>query len=164
VKESDVLRMFLARADNYNVTAITHTRGRAYSVVMGGKTYNAVLLLHSFQYYELQYHIARHKPDLVICYMHDSVLPIPVLSMRVGNLAEPYDLPEDIEDVKSQRFSRTGSRVLLGMYVSGLRQAQEIIKDLKPTTRKRYLQKAKELGKRKRGRPVDTQQSHSKAS
>jgi hypothetical protein len=164
MRETDVLRMFLARADNYAVTAIRHTRGRAYSVVMEGTHYNAVVLSHSFDYYALQYHIARHRPDLVVCYVHDSVLPIPVLSMRVGNLAEAYDLPEDIEDVEAQRCSRTGSRVLLGMYISGLRRAQDIIKDLKPTTRKRYLQKAKELGKRRRGRPVDTQQAKTKAS
>src|SRR5215813_14315467 len=98
MKETDVLRMFLARAGNYEVTDIKHSRGRAYSVVMKGNTYNAVVLLNSFQYYELQYHIARKKPDLVICYKHDSVLPVPVLSIRAGNYAEPHDLPEEIED------------------------------------------------------------------
>jgi len=156
-----VLRMFLARADNYSVTSIKHSRGRAYSVVMEGTHYNAVVLSHSFDYYSLKYHIARQRPDMVICYVHDSVLPIKVLSMRVGNLAEAYELPEDIEDVEAQRCSRTGSRVLLGMYISGLRKAQDIIKKLKPTTRKRYLQKAKDLGKRRRGRPVDTQKGDS---
>lgn len=164
MKETDVLRMFLARADNYSVTSIKHTRGRAYSVVMKGQPYNAVVLSHSFQYYELKYHIARHKPDLVICYQHDSVLPIPVLSTKHGNYAEAYELPEEIIDIEEQRFSRTGSRVLLGMYISGMRRAQDIIKELKPTTRKRYLQKAKDLGKRTRGRPVDTQQAQPKAS
>ena len=156
MKESDVLRMFLARADNYSVTSIKYTRGRAYSVEIKGKTYNAVVLPSSFCYYSLQYHIARHKPDLVICYQHDSVLPIPVLSTKHGNYAEAYELPEEITDIEEQRFSRTGSRVLLGMYISGVRRAQDIIKDLKPTTKARYLQKAKELGQRKRGRPVDT--------
>jgi len=157
--------MFLARAENYSVVSIKHTRGRAYSVEMGGKVHTAVVLLNSFQYYEQQYHIARKKPDLVICYRHDTVLPIPVLSIRVGNYAQPYELPEDIEDVETQRFSRTGSRVLLGMYISGMRRAQGIIKNLKsPTTRKRYLQKAKDLGKRRRGRPVDTQKAKNKVS
>jgi hypothetical protein len=166
MKETDVLRMFLARADNYSMTSIKHTRGRAYSVTMGGKTYNAVVLLSSFQYYELQYHIARKKPDLVICYRHDTVLPIPVLSIRAGNLADPYDLPEEIEDLEEQRHSKTGARVLLGMYISGLRRAQDIIhdKDFPKSTRNRYLQKAKDLGQRRRGRPVDTQQSQSWAS
>jgi hypothetical protein len=163
MKETDVLHMFLARADNYEVTNIKHSRGRAYSVVMEGKGYNAVVLLNSFDYYARQYHIAKQRPDLIICYVHDTVVPIKVLSMRVGNLAEAYELPEDIEDVEAQRYSRTGSRVLLGMYISGLRRAQDIIKGLKsPTTRKRYLQKAKGLGKRRRGRPVDTQKQKGK--
>jgi hypothetical protein len=131
---------------------------------MESKTYNAVALLSSFQYYELQYHIARKRPDLVICYQHNSVLPIPVLSTKHGNYAQPYELPEEIEDLEAQRFTKTGCRVLLGMYISGMRRAQDIIKDLKPTTRKRYLQKAKDLGKRRRGRPVDTEQRQSKAS
>src|SRR5690349_12416944 len=103
MRETDVLRMFLARAENYEVKSIKHTRGRAYLVEMKGKIHNAVVLLNSFQYYELQYHIAKVKPDLVICYRHDSVLPIPVLSIRVGNYAAAYELPEDIEDVEAQR-------------------------------------------------------------
>jgi hypothetical protein len=166
MKETDVLRMFLARADNYEVTSIKHSRGRAYSVVMEGKTHNAVFLLNSFQYYELQYHIAKVKPDIVICYRHDTVLPIKVLSMRASNLAEAYELPEEIEDVEAQRHSKTGARVILGMYISGLKRAKDIIhdKDFPKSTRNRYLQKAKDLGKRRRGRPVDTQQAQPKAS
>ena len=166
MKESDVLRMFLARADNYEVTSIKHSRGRAYSIVMEGKTHNAVVLLNSFQYYELQYHIAKVKPDLVICYRHDTVLPIPVLSMRASNLAKAYELPEEIKDIEEQRHSKTGARVILGMYISGLKRAKDIIhdKDFPKSTRNRYLQKAKDLGKRRRGRPVDTQQAKTKAS
>jgi hypothetical protein len=153
--------MFLARADNYEVKNIKHTRGRAYLVEMKGKVHNAVVLLSSFEYYERQYHIAKVKPDLIICYRHDTVLPIEVLSMRASRIAKAYELPEEIKDLEAQRHSKTGSRVLLGMYISGLRRAQDIIhdKDFPKTTRKRYLRKAHELGKRKRGRPVDTQQS-----
>lgn len=166
MRETDVLRMFLARAENYNVKNIKHTRGRAYLVEMEGKIHNVVVLLSSFEYYERQYHIARKKPDLVICYRHDSVLPIPVLSIRAGNYAKAYELPEDIKDIEEQRFSRTGCRCLLGMYISGLRRAQDIIhaKDFPATTRKRYLQRARELGKRKPGRPVDTQKVQNKVS
>lgn len=166
MRESDVLRMFLARADNYQITDITHIRGRAYSVVMKGKTHNAVVLLSSFEYYERQYHIAKVKPDLIICYRHDTSLPVEVLSMRAGRLAKAHEMPEEIENLEGQRHSKTGSRVLLGMYISGLRRAQDIIhhKDFPKSTRNRYLQKARELGKRKRGRPVDTQQSQRKVN
>jgi hypothetical protein len=158
MREVDILRMFEARADNYAVKDISHIRGRAYSLTMEGKHYNAVVLFSSFQYYELRYHLARQKPNLVVCYQHNTVVPIPVLSLKAGRHAKEYELPEDITDIEAQRFTKTGCRVLLGMYISGVRRAQDIIKDLEsPTTKARYLQKAKDLSRRKRGRPVDTQ-------
>ena len=158
MKEADILRMFEARADNYAVKDISHIRGRAYSLTMAGKQYNAVVLYTSFQYYELRYHLAKVKPTFIICYQHNTVVPISVLSLKAGRLAKEYELPEEITDVEAQRFTKTGSRVLLGMYISGVRYAQDLIKNLKqPTTKARYLQKAKDLSRRKRGRPVDTQ-------
>jgi hypothetical protein len=158
MKEADILRMFEARADNYSVTNISHVRGRAYFIIMDGKHYNAVVLFNSFQYYELKYHIARQKPTLIICYQHNTVVPIPVLSLKAGRHAKPYEKPEEITDVAEQRFTKTGCRVLLGMYISGVRYAQDLIKEMKsPTTKARYLQKARDLSTRTRGRPVDTQ-------
>lgn len=157
MKQVEILRMFEARADNYAVKDISHIRGRAYSLSMAGKQYNAVVLHTSFQYYELRYHLARHKPNFIICFQHNTVVPIPVLSLKAGRLAEAYDLPEEIKDIEAQRFGKTGCRVLLGMYISGVKYAQEIIKELNPTTKSRYLQKSHDLSQRKRGRPVDTQ-------
>lgn len=160
MKEADILRMFEARADNYVVKDILHIRGRAYSLSMWGVSYkSAVVLFNSFQYYELRYHLAKVKPDLIICFRHDTVVPIPVLSLKAGKFAEKEERPEEIDDVAAQRFTKTGSRVLLGMYLSGLKYAQELINDpdFPSTTKARYLQKAKDLSTRKRGRPVDTQ-------
>jgi hypothetical protein len=162
MRESDVLRMFLARADNYEVASVKHTRGRAYSVVMGGTHYNAVVLSNSFAFYEKRYHICLQKPTLVVCFAHDTVLPVPVLSMRAGNLAKQYELPEEIKDIEEQRRTKIGTRVLLGMYISGVRLGQTIFKDLPDSTRYRYLQKIEQMGKRKRGRPVDTQKQQMK--
>jgi hypothetical protein len=154
--------MFEARADNYVVKDISHIRGRAYSLTMDGQHYNAVVLYSSFDYYELRYHLAKVKPDLIICFHHNTVVPIPVLSLKAGRFAKEHELPEEIKDIREQRVTKVGSRVLLGMYLSGIRLAQDIIKDLKPTTKARYLQKAKDLSRRKRGRPVDTQQQKDK--
>jgi hypothetical protein len=153
--ENDVLRLFLARRENYGVVAHSHQKGRVYEVVMNDESYHAVVLISSFAYYELRYHIAMNQPTLVICYEHTSVLPIPVLSLRAGNLAKAYELPETITDVAAQRFTRTGSQVLLGQYMCGVKAAQTLInKELPATTRKRYLARAKQLGKRRRGKPV----------
>src|SRR5258708_979299 len=117
--------MLLARRENYAVTFIERLVGRIYQVTMNNEHYQAVVLVHSFQFYTLRYHLAAHVPTLVICFEHDTVLPVKCLSLLKGNLARPYELPEDIDDLRVQRRGKTGSQVLLGMYVSGVRAAQE---------------------------------------
>lgn len=154
MKELDVLRALMARMDNYAISSIKPIRGRLWSVVMDNEHYNAVVLVHSFEYYEKRYHVAMQKPTLIICFVHDTVVPVPVLSMRAGNYAKAYELPTEIDDIEQQRWSKLGSRVLLGMYISGVRLAQTMMKELPVSTRNRYLQKVEELGRRKRGRPV----------
>ena len=157
MNELDVFRLLLARRDNYDISEIVPIGGRAYSIVMRGRRYTAVVLSSSFQFYELRYHIAKQLPDLVICFQHDTVLAIPVLSMKASKLADPCDLPTGITDVKRQRHrSKIGSQCLLGMYLCGMKSAQDIIhhKDFPPRTRRRYIERARELGRRRPGRPV----------
>ncbi|SRR6266571_2041462 len=159
MNELDVFRLLLARRDNYGISEIAHISGRAYSVIMAGRHYNAVVVPSSFDFYELRYHLAKHVPDLVICFQHDTVLAVSCLSMKSGRIAEPYDLPSGITDPERQRHrSKIGSQVLLGMYLCGMREAQAIIhhKDFPPRSRRRYIERARLLGKRPRGRPVNS--------
>jgi hypothetical protein len=165
MNELDVLRLLLARRDNYGISEIAHISGRAYSLVMNGRGYTAIFVTNSFDFYQLRYHVARRVPDLVICFIHDTVIPVKCLSLKAGRIAEPYDLPQGISDVSTQRHrSKIGSQCLLGQYLCGMRDAQKLVNSFKPTTRKRYLQRARELGKRKPGRPVDTQSPKYKVS
>ena len=157
MNELDVFRLLLARRDNYGITEIAHISGRAYSLIMNGRRYNAVVLLSSFQYYELRYHIAKRVPDLVICFQHNTVLAVSCLSLKSGKLAVPYDLPTGITDVKAQRHrSKIGSQCLLGQYLIGVKSAQDIVSKLPPRSRRRYIERARELGKRRPGRPVNS--------
>jgi hypothetical protein len=158
IQEIDVLRLLIARADNYGISRVSPLRGRLYAVTMNEENYTAVVLTHSFAYYEKRYHISRNKPTLIVCYVHDTVVPMPVLSMRAGNFAKAYELPAEIEDIETQRWSKTGAHVFIGMYISGVRLAQTMMKELPVSTRNRYLQKVKDLGRRKRGRPVGLEQ------
>jgi uncharacterized protein YqiB (DUF1249 family) len=165
--ELDVLRLLLARRENYSISDIQHISGRTYSLTMNRATHIAIIVTNSFDFYQLRYHIAKHVPTLVICFQHDTVVPVTCLSLKASRIAMPYDLPAKITNVEAQRHrSKIGSQCLLGMYLCGMRAAQDIIhhKDFPKTTRKRYLQRAKDLGKRRRGRPVDTQQAKTKAS
>lgn len=162
--ERDVLRMFLARRENYAVSKITPVHGRVYEVTMNGKQYRAVVLSTSFDYYRLRYHLAEVPPTLVICFTHTTVVPIAVLSLKVGNFAQPYELPEEINDVGTQRHSQLGSQVLLGMYLAGLRTAQTMVNELPTSTKNRYLRKVKTLGRRKRGKPVSSEKHDERVS
>jgi len=156
MNEVDVFRLLLARRDNYGISEIAHISGRAYSLVMNGRTYTAVVLSDSFEFYERRYHIAPHVPDLIICFEHTTVVAVDCLSLKSGRIALPYDLPVQITNVVAQRHkSKTGSQVLLGMYLCGMRSAQKIVNDLPPRTRRRYIERARLLGKRRPGRPVD---------
>src|SRR5882762_1497813 len=159
MNELEVFRLLLARREHYSISEIHHISGRAYSLVMDDRRYTAVIIPRSFDFYEMRYHLARHVPDLVICFAHDTVIPVSCLSLKAGRIAMPYDLPAQITNVEAQRHrSKIESQVLLGMYMLGMKSAQDIIhdKDFPKTTRKRYLQRAKELSNRRPGRPVDT--------
>jgi hypothetical protein len=157
-KETEVFSLLLARRDTYGISEIQHVTGRIYSIVMKNTSYIAVILPTSFDFYQLRYHITKQIPDLIICFRHDTVVPIACLSLKTGYyMADPYDLPAQITDVERQRHrSKIGSQVLLGMYLCGMTEGQKLVNALPPTTRKRYMRKAKELGKKQRGRPVNS--------
>jgi len=155
--ELEVFHLLLARRDNYDISEIAHVSGKVYSLIMAGKTYTAIIVTNSFDFYQLRYHIAKQVPTMVICFTHDTVVPITCLSLKAGRIAMPYELPAQITNVIAQRHrSKIGSQVLLGMYLCGMREAQKLVNSFKPTTRKRYLQRARELSKRRPGHPVDT--------
>lgn len=163
--ELDVLRLLLARRENYGISELVPISGRAYSLVMGMRAYTAIIVTNSFNFYQLRYHIIKRPPDLVICFVHDTVVPVTCLSLKAGRIAMPYDLPAHIRNVERQRRgSKTVSQVLLGMYLCGMQDAQKLVNKLPDRTRRRYLQRAKELGRRKAGRPVDTQPTKNKVS
>ena len=151
---SEVLGLFLARRENYSVSTIRHLHGDMYSLVMDGQSYTAVVLLKSFDYYVKRYHLAKNVPTLVICFQHNTALPIHALAMLDGEITKPFELPSEITDIEVQRVTKLGHKVLLGMYLSGMKLAQDMVKHLPDTTRKRYVREAETYGKRTRGKPV----------
>lgn len=159
MKETDVLGLLLARRENYAVGSIRPFHGNMYHVTMQSQDYTAVVLLTSFDYYEKRYHLGKVLPSLVVCFEHNTVLPVPVLSLRAGNLAKEYELPISVElsDLEVKRRSKLAHKVLLGMSMSGMKAAQAIVRKLPETTQRRYTSEIKALGKRGRGRPVGLQ-------
>lgn len=165
ITELDVLRLLLARRANYGITDIQFIGGRAYSIVMGGETHMAILVSNAFDYYAMRYHLCEEIPTLVVCYEHDAVVPIECLTLKSGHIGKPHDLPAQIKNVEAQRHrSKPGSQILLTMYLCGMKEAMKIVDKLPPRSRRRYLQRARELGLRQPGRPVSIQPARSKIS
>ena len=154
MKVRDVMGLFLARRENYSVSNIAHLHGDMWHIAMGEQSYTAVVLLKSFDYYVKRYHLAKQAPTLVICFQHNTCLPIRALALKEGEITEAFELPTVITDIETQRATKLGHKVLMGMYLSGMRLAQDIIRDLPPTSRKRYIAEAEKFGKRTRGKPV----------
>jgi hypothetical protein len=153
--EDDVMRLLLARRDSYKISEIQHISGHKYEIVMEGKHYNVVVLPSSFAFYEKRYHLAKRMPTLVLTFTHDTILPVACLSMDDSHLAKPLDLPAKIKNMDLQRHkSKYGSQVVLGGFIAGERNAVQLVSELPPRSRRRYIERAKELGKRRRGRPV----------
>jgi len=92
MKVTDVMGLFLARRENYNVSDIRHLHGDMWHVTMEGKPYTAVVLLKSFDYYEKRYHLAKEAPTLVLCFQHNTALPIYALALREGEFTNPFEL------------------------------------------------------------------------
>lgn len=84
--ELDVLRLLLARRENYNISDIQHIGGRAHSIVMGGKTHTAIIVPNAFDFYAMRYHLCEEVPTLVICFTHDAVVPVACLSLKSGHI------------------------------------------------------------------------------
>lgn len=96
---------------------------------MSGQCCSAVVSSSSFAFYEKCYYLIKVVPDLVIYFVHDSVLAVECLSLMSGRIAMPYDLAGGITDVEMQRHrSKTGSQMLLGIYLCGMKDAQAIIR------------------------------------
>jgi hypothetical protein len=170
MRETDVIKLLRARAESYDVSTIAHIKGQRYRVVWKGQEYDAVCLLRSFDFYEKRYHLCLDKPDLIICFKHDTWLPIPCMALALGNIAiAPEDYPEGITDSNLETLrhnkSSVAGQVLIGLYLNGTQRGQNMMKALRKSNNKkrpnavsstyrRYLARIEQLGKRKRGKPV----------
>src|SRR5579863_3682362 len=67
----------------------------AFSLVLRGRAYRSLFLVRSSDYWEKRVHKTVEKtgqaPDLLICWEHDSCLPVDVLALRTGDWHPAYN-------------------------------------------------------------------------
>jgi hypothetical protein len=118
------------------------------------KEHTAVILSTSFEYWQHRYHLAKHPPELVICYTHDTCCNVPVLSLHDGYLYAPCQFPSWFSTY-ADRVTRRGKQVFLGALLSGMSSAFAELDRLPRATQYRYHNDLKLLRRKKRGRPVE---------
>ena len=114
------------------------------------ETFKALVLTSSWDYWEYRLSFSAPAVSLIICSKHDSCLPVRVL--EVGNTGynfAPRELPEDAPVPGGTRTKRT-ARFFLGALLSGEQQAFNALKNMHPSSQKRYRYRMEQLLTEKR--------------
>src|ERR1700730_11840553 len=96
LSRQDTHNLLLAQLRSLDLKVVAVYRQFLWSVEIedqGRKTYTAVILPTSFDYWRRRYHLAQHPPGLIICYEHDTCINVPVLSLHDGMLFAPCHFP-----------------------------------------------------------------------
>lgn len=87
---------------------------------------------------------------LVICWQHNSCLPVPCLALNEGYCYDRYELPHGFS-LKAP-FTKRSSSIFLGALLAGRQEAYEELARMPRATRARYMARVQEAVVR-RGRP-----------
>lgn len=156
MNRNDVKSLFLTHAPRMAVLNIQpFGKPWMYTALFNRVHLLAVIVVNSSDYWELRLHLSkRANVGMVICWKHDSCLPVGVLSLETGQTSEPYAIPTGHDPIAEGR-TRGTSKVFMGMLLSGVQRAYDALNnDMPYQTKNRYLHRLQALSKHKRGRPI----------
>jgi hypothetical protein len=153
-----VLNHFLVQVEHFpHIKQVAFSgRGMAFSALLHGKPVRGIVLARSSEYWACRLHLQRTTPDLIVCYQHDSVVPVHVLALEDGRAYSPEDLPgkyATLDAVKAER-SRHAAKVFLGALLCGKKAAHDLLLAMPESTRRRYELRMHTYQRRTRGRPI----------
>jgi len=158
LNRQDTHNLLLAQLNSLELKVIAVSSRWLWEVELpdedGRKTYMAVILPTSFDWWRKRYHLAKHKPTLIICYEHTTCINVPVLALHDGYLYAPCHFPPWFHDY-ADRTTQKGKQVFIGALLSGVASAFDALDKLPRSTQYRYRNDLKSLRRKKRGRPVD---------
>jgi len=114
-------------------------------------------LTRSSEYWSYRLHLQRTTPGLIVCYRHESVVPVHMLALEDGRDYDPEDLPgkyATLEAVKAEH-SRYAAKLFLGALLCGKKTAHDLLLKMPESTRRRYEYRMHTYQRRARGRPLN---------
>jgi hypothetical protein len=148
----ETLNLFFSHAPALHIALLRAYSTYGLEVEITGQSYRALVLSHSSEFWIQRIHLHRTRPDLVICFTHDTCIPCAALDLSEGFMYEACELPHWYAPEK--RFTARGHMVLLGQLLSGVEAGFQQLEQLPRSTRYRYLARMKRFMQNRAGRPL----------
>ncbi len=131
-------------------------RGTGFVATYAGQTARGLVLARSSDFWQYRLHLARSPLDLVVCYRHDTVLPITVVEIETGKHYTPHEYPNQFTSYEDAYQARTqaGRLTIVGGLLCGVQRAYDLVAALPESTRRKYENSAHDFQKRRRGRQL----------
>jgi len=139
------------------------SRGSAFTCGYRGSAARGIVLVRSSDFWEYRLHLARAgAPGIVVCYRHDTCLPVPVIELESGHQYRTHEYPRQFSSFEDAYTSRTraGRLTIVGGLLCGMQAAYDLLAQLrqggKESSARKYENGAHEYQKRRPGRQVAT--------
>lgn len=152
MNREQVLNLFLTHQAALHISVEKVFTSYVIQASVEGKSFRAVILVRSSDYWQQRLHLNRARVGLVIAYQHDTCLPCAALALDEGFLYAPGELPHWYTPDK--RFTTRGHMVLLGQLLAGNDAGYQQVESLPRSTRYRYLAEVKRFMQNRQGRPL----------
>lgn len=117
-----------------------------------GSELTALVLAHTFDFYEYRLNRGKQRIDLLIVQRHNAVVPIKVIALETAAEYEPGNVPSLARE-GAKRPNHEETLLLVSKLILGLDSAKEELAHMHKRTRQRYLQRRDAYLKPRRGRP-----------
>ena len=136
-------------------------RGTGFVATYAGQTARGLVLARSSDFWQYRLHLARSPIEMVVCYRHDTILPVTVVEIETGNHYQPHEYPHQFTSYEDayQARTRAGRLTIVGGLLCGVQRAYDLVADLPESTRRKYENSAHDFQKRRRGRQLASTQT-----
>jgi hypothetical protein len=112
----------------------------------------AIVLVSSWQFYEVRLHRSQKGVDLLIVERHNAVVPCAVLELSTDKEYRPGTAPK-IEREDRKKPNREEANLFVSKLLIGSTGAYDELKDMPPRTQQRYIERRDAMLTAKIGRP-----------
>ncbi len=111
-----------------------------------------IVLVESFDFYQLRLNRGKHRIDMVICDHHNCILPVRCVSMEESHEYAVHSVPRKMRATRQRRNSDE-MKLLVSQLLLGVKKAHAELETMPDRTRRRYVAYKNSLLRPRVGRP-----------